>query len=60
MVVLVEWMLTSHKSLPRVRTAPDKTAIERQIAATDREDEILRRTQDDPRGRIDRLVYELC
>jgi hypothetical protein len=38
-------MLKLHKDLPKSRTAPDKTAIERQIAATDRQ--------------IDQLVYEL-
>ena len=41
----VEWMLKLHKDLPKARTAPDKTAIERQIAATDRQ--------------IDEMVYEL-
>jgi hypothetical protein len=34
-----------HKDLPKAHAAPDKTAIERQIAATDRQ--------------IDALVYEL-
>jgi len=38
-------MLKLHKDLPKARTAPDKTAIERQIAATDKQ--------------IDELVYEL-
>src|SRR5512136_1734484 len=45
MVSLVERMLKLHKDLPKARTAPDKTAIERQIAATDKQ--------------IDALVYEL-
>ena len=43
----------------KARTAPDKTAIECQIAATDRDDETLRRAQGDLRGRIDQLVHEL-
>jgi hypothetical protein len=34
MVPLVEQMLKSHKDLPKARTAPDKTAIEKQSAAT--------------------------
>jgi hypothetical protein len=38
-------MLKLHKDLPKARTAPDKTAIERQIAVTDKQ--------------IDQLVYEL-
>ena len=38
-------MLKLHKGLPKAKTAPDKTAIERQVAATDRQ--------------IDALVYEL-
>jgi len=38
-------MLKSHKDLPKARTAPDKTAIKRQIAATDKQ--------------IDQLVYGL-
>jgi hypothetical protein len=38
-------MLRLRKGLPKARTAPDKTAIERQIAATDKQ--------------IDALVYEL-
>jgi len=38
-------LLKLHKDLPKARTAPDKTAIERQIAATDKQ--------------IDQLVYEL-
>jgi hypothetical protein len=37
--------MRSHKDLPKARTAPDKTAIERQIAATDKQ--------------IDAFVYEL-
>jgi hypothetical protein len=45
MVELVERMLKLHKDMPETRTAPDKTAIERQIAATDKQ--------------IDQLVYEL-
>jgi hypothetical protein len=45
MVESVERMLKLHKDLPKARTAPDKTAVERQIAATDRQ--------------IDALVYEL-
>jgi hypothetical protein len=44
-VFLVERMLKLHKDLPKARTAPDKTAIERQIAATDKQ--------------IDASVYEL-
>lgn len=46
MVSLVEQMLKSHKDLPKARTAPDKTAIERQIAATDKQ--------------LGSLVYGLC
>jgi hypothetical protein len=42
---LVERMLKLHKDLPKARTAPDKTAIECQIQATDKQ--------------IDALVYEL-
>jgi hypothetical protein len=38
-------MLKLLKDLPKARTAPDKTAIERQIAVTDRQ--------------IDQMVYEL-
>ena len=38
-------MLSLHKQLPAAKTGQDKTAIQRQIDATDRE--------------IDRLVYEL-
>jgi len=45
MVSLVERMLKLHKDLPKAKTAQEKTAIERQIAATDRQ--------------IDELVYEL-
>jgi hypothetical protein len=37
MVPLVERMLELHKDLPKARTAPGKTAIERQIAAKDRD-----------------------
>ncbi len=44
MVSLVERMLKLHKDLPNARSS-DKTAIERQIAATDKQ--------------IDQLVYEL-
>jgi len=36
-------LLRLHKDLPKARTAPDKTAVERQIAATDKQ--------------IDQLVY---
>ena len=45
MVALVEQMLALHKQLAAARTAHDKTVIQRQIDATDRQ--------------IDRLVYEL-
>jgi hypothetical protein len=45
MVALVERMLTLHKDLAAARTTHDKTVLQRQIDATDRE--------------IDRLVYEL-
>jgi hypothetical protein len=45
LVSLAEQMLKLHKDLPKARTAHDKTAIERQIAATDKQ--------------IDQLVYEL-
>jgi hypothetical protein len=45
MVALVERMLDLHKRLPAAQTPNDKTLLQRQIAATDRE--------------IDRLVYEL-
>jgi hypothetical protein len=36
MRALVERMLKLHKDLPKARTMPDKTAIERQVAATDK------------------------
>jgi hypothetical protein len=45
MISLVKRMLKLPKDLPKARTAPDRTAIERQIAATDKQ--------------IDQLVYEL-
>jgi len=45
MVTLVERMLTLNKQRADVRTDHEKTLIERQIEATDRE--------------IDKLVYEL-
>ncbi len=45
MVKLVEQMLKLHRSLAAARTPPEKTALERQIAATD--------------AHIDRLVYDL-
>jgi hypothetical protein len=45
MVELVERMLTLHKQLAAAKTDHDKTALQRQIDATDRQ--------------IDRLVYEL-
>jgi len=45
MVELVERMLLLHKQLVTAKTSHDKTAIQRQIDATDQE--------------IDRLVYEL-
>ena len=45
MVKLVERMLSLHKHLLAARTDHDKTLLQRQIVATDRE--------------IDRLVYEL-
>jgi hypothetical protein len=45
MDALGERMLKLHKDLPTARTAPDRTAIERQIAATDKQ--------------TDQLVYEL-
>ena len=45
MVALVERMLSFHKQLPEARTPHEKTALERQIEATD--------------GQIDALVYEL-
>jgi hypothetical protein len=45
MVKLVEQMLELHKRLSAAKAPPEKTSLERQIAATD--------TQ------IDRLVYDL-
>ncbi|MGB5100345.1 MAG: TaqI-like C-terminal specificity domain-containing protein [Methanothrix sp.] len=45
MVALVEQMLALHKQLPKAGTPHEKTAMERQIEATD--------------GQIDALVYEL-
>ncbi|MGI8980144.1 MAG: Eco57I restriction-modification methylase domain-containing protein [Pirellulaceae bacterium] len=45
MVVLVEDMLALHEKLAAAKAAHDKTSLERQISATDRQ--------------IDRLVYEL-
>ena len=45
MVFLVEQMLALHRQLPQAHTPHEKTALERQIEATD--------------GQIDRLVYEL-
>ncbi|NIA12171.1 MAG: hypothetical protein GWP10_21240 [Nitrospiraceae bacterium] len=45
MVELVETMLKLHKQLPAVKTSHEKTAIQRQIDATDKQ--------------IDQLVYEL-
>ena len=45
MVELVERMLDLHKRLAAAKTPPDRTALQRQIVATDRQ--------------IDRLVYEL-
>ncbi len=45
MVTLVERMLDLHKKLPAAHTDQEKTALQRQIADTDR--------------RIDRLVYDL-
>ncbi len=44
-VNLVQQMLDLHKRLPRAKTAQDKTILQRQIEATDKQ--------------IDRLVYEL-
>jgi hypothetical protein len=44
-VELVERMLKLYKDLPKAKTAHEKTAIERQIQATDKQ--------------IDLLVYEL-
>jgi len=45
MVALVERMLDLHKRLSAAKTPNDKTLLQRQIAATDKE--------------IDRLVYDL-
>lgn len=45
MVKLVEQMLELHRQIAAVRTPQEKTALERQITATDAE--------------IDRLVYQL-
>jgi hypothetical protein len=45
MVSLVEQMLALHKQLAEAKTPHDKTAIQRQIDATDQQ--------------IDRLVYEM-
>ena len=45
MADLVEVMLALHKNLAAVKTPHDKTVIERQISATDRQ--------------IDHLVYDL-
>jgi hypothetical protein len=45
MISLVERILALHKQLPEARTPHEKTALERQIEATD--------------GQIDALVYEL-
>jgi predicted nucleic acid-binding Zn-ribbon protein len=45
MVSLVEQMLSLNKQLPTVKTDHEKTALQRQIDATDRQ--------------IDQLVYEL-
>jgi len=45
MVELVETMLKLHKQLAAAKTNHEKTAIQRQIAATDKQ--------------IDQLVYEL-
>ena len=45
MVSLVEQMLALHKQLQEARTPHEKTALQRQIEATD--------------GQIDALVYEL-
>ncbi len=45
MVKLVEQMLELHQRLSAVRTPPEKTSLERQITATDRQ--------------IDRFVYDL-
>jgi hypothetical protein len=45
MVDLVEQMLSLHKQLPAAKTEQEKTVIQRQIEATDKQ--------------IDALVYEL-
>ena len=45
MALMVEQMLALHKQLPKAGTPHEKTALERQIEATD--------------GQIDALVYEL-
>jgi len=45
MVVMVEEMLKLHKQLPEAKTEQEKTVIQRQIDATDKQ--------------IDALVYEL-
>ncbi|TSA16140.1 hypothetical protein D4R75_13850, partial [bacterium] len=45
MVQLVEQMLSLHKQLPAAKTEQEKTVIQRQIEATDKQ--------------IDQLVYEL-
>jgi hypothetical protein len=45
MVSLVDQMLSLHKRLQAARTEQDKTLLQRQIVATDKE--------------IDRLVYDL-
>ena len=45
MVKLVERMLELNRELPKAKTPDEKTRLERQIAATDRQ--------------IDNLVYEL-
>ncbi len=45
MVELVEQMLSLHKQLAAAKTPPEKTVLQQQIAATDRQ--------------IDQLVYEL-
>jgi hypothetical protein len=45
MIELVTRMQKLHKDLPKARTAPEKTTVERQIAATDKQ--------------IDALVFEL-
>jgi len=52
-------IVTILESTAESRTAQEKTAIERQTAATDKTDETLRRTQGDTGGRIEELVHEL-